>query len=131
MWQHVISQRPFSSHVSAPEETFCTGKWVVTFPLDDPDDLWERIVKAAVRGEVDATKMSAPRLDAIAGHHIACVYCRYSDPESVGKTLRVLRELGVEGPLSYKSDKATVEGRDEYLWTSEQIEGLTSDGLTM
>lgn len=122
MWQHVISYKPFVSRYAGREEAACTGKWLVTFPLRDPDDLWEHIVKAATHGDIIATKCSGPRLDAILGHHLACVYCPASDEATVAQTLAVLRDLGVSGPLNYKTDLATVEGREDYLWTSEQIE---------
>lgn len=122
MWHHVISKGRFTSRISPNGDEMGTGKWIVPFPLGDPDELWERLVKAACGGDIAATKMSAPRLDAILGHHLACVYCRMSDEASVGETLAVLRDLGVEGPLRYKADKATVEGREEYLWTSDQFE---------
>lgn len=79
-------------------------------------------MKAACGGDIAATKMSGPRLDSIVGHHLACVYCRMSDEASVGEALAVLRDLGVEGPLCYKADKATAEGREEHLWTSDQFE---------
>lgn len=100
MWQHVISKGNFYSRYRDADETLCTGKWLVTIPLGDPTDLWERLVKAAVHGDIDATKRSSTRLDEIAGHHIVCVYCRCSNAETVGRTLTVLRELGVEGPLN-------------------------------
>ena len=122
MWKNGISKSGFSSRTWVDDEVKCTGKWLVTFPLGDPDGLWDRLAEAAKRGDLTATKMSGPRLDAIVGHHIACVYCVSSQRDVVEQTLRTLRELGVEGPLHYKSDKATVEGREEYLWTAEQIE---------
>lgn len=122
MWHYLISKDLFLSRFTPEDETLGTGKWVVTFPLGDPDDLWERLVKAACAGDLDATKRSSARLDEIAGHHIACVYCRTSDAAYVGRTLEALRGLGVSGPLRYKSDQATRDGRDAYLWESEQIE---------
>lgn len=128
MWHHVISKDLFLSRFTPEDETLGTGKWVVTFPLGDPDDLWERLVKAACAGDLDATKRSSARLDAIAGHHIACVYCRSSDEETVKRTLALLREIGVSGPLRYKSDKATVERRDEYLYESDLLEGGPGPG---
>ncbi len=126
MWHHVISKDQFKSRISPESDEMGTGKWIVPFPLGDPDDLWERLVKAACHGDIVATKMSSSRLDAIVGHHLACVYCGMSDEASVGQTLTVLQDLGVEGPLRYKADKATVEGREEYLWTSDQIETETT-----
>lgn len=122
MWQHVISSKLFVSDLSGKDDVSCSGKWIVEFPLDDPDEVWERLVHAACDGLIDATKRSSPRLDAIVGHHLACVYCRSSDPEYAARTLAVLREMGIEGPLRYKSDLATVQGREEYLWVSEEIE---------
>lgn len=124
MWHHVISKEQFLSRFSPKGETLGTGKWVVNFPLGDPDDLWDRLVTAASFGRIAAVKRSSERLDKIAGHHIACVYCCSADEETVKRTLALLRDIGVSGPLRYKSDKATVEGRDEYLYES----GLLEDG---
>lgn len=128
MWSYVISNNSFVSRYSSPDETLSTGKWVVNFPLNDPDDLWDRLVTAASFGRIAAVKRSSERLDKIAGHHIACVYCRSSDEETVKRTLALLREIGVSGPLRYKSDKATVEGRDEYLYESDILEGGPGPG---
>lgn len=104
------------------DEPYGTGKWLVEIPLGDPDEIWERIVMAACDGRVAATKISSEKLDEILGHHMVCVYCRLSDKESVGETLRVLRELGVQGSLFYKSDRATHAGVDDHLWHSDGIE---------
>lgn len=127
MWKHVISAKLFYSDWRGKEEAQSTGKWVVNFPLGDPDDVWDRLVSASVKGQIDATKCSGRLLDERAGHHIACVYCASSEAEYVAKTLTVLRRIGIEGPLRYKTDKATAERRDEYLWTSEQIEAMFKD----
>lgn len=123
MWEHVISRNGFVSYHASPDEALCSGKWLVPLPSGDPDDLWDRLVAAAVRGDLDAAKCSSARLEAILGYQLACVYCRFSDEAYVAKTLQALRCLGVAGPLNYKSDRATVEGRDEHLWTSDEIEG--------
>jgi len=56
------------------------------------------------------------------GHDLVCVYCGASDAETVTGTLRHLRAIGVDGELSYKSDRATVEWRDEYLYNSNDFE---------
>ena len=122
MWQPVYRQSGFASRSEVTEETESTGKWLVPIALDDLDGLWERIVVAAASGELPAAKLSSPLLDAILGHHLACVYSPDSSREEAASVLGKLRSLGVTGPLSYKTDLATTQGRDDKLWVSIDVE---------
>lgn len=93
-------------------------------PISLPDiaHLWEEIEDAACEGRVAAVKKSTKELSRKLGHDLACVYCRASDSDTVGETLAILREIGVTGPLQYKSDRATFEWREQYLWSSDDFE---------
>jgi hypothetical protein len=93
-------------------------------PFGETETIWEPIEDAAIRGDVAGAKLSSRHLDRILGHHLACVYCTSSDRKSVVELLRKLRDLGVDGPLKYKTCRATIERREEFLWISDEIEGF-------
>jgi len=127
MWEPVIRSGHFSSNVNARDERQSTGKWLVPVEFGDPDGVWERIQVATAFRRFAAVKISAPTLSAILGHRLVCVYSESSEEEQVGEVLRCLREIGVQGNLTYKTDLATFQGRDDKLWTSEQLEGPSED----
>lgn len=120
MWHEVVSKEWFSSRVHEPSDDLASGKWLLPVPIGDPARLWERIEEMAEDGEVVAAKISSHRLDSKLGFHLVCVYCRYSDESSVAGTLAVLRGIGVVDELRYKSDRATYQNRDDYLWVSPE-----------
>jgi hypothetical protein len=123
MWMTIVSKEKFLSSFHGDDIT-SSGKWLVPIPLGDPEGIWDRLASAARSGELDAVKISSARLDAEIGHHLVCVYCKVSFESYVGETLTTLRELGVKGDLQYKSDKATFDGRDEYLWQSVKFDAI-------
>ena len=129
MWMSPISRTQFVSRTFRMTDEEATGKWLVPAELGDPDEVWERICVAAACGQLPGVKISSPRLDEILGHHLICVYCERSDKETASSVLKTIRGLGVEGHLRYKSCKATVDGRDEYLWSSEELEAVNSAGM--
>ena len=109
-WFLTMSATGFSSVVSDSDHA-SSGKWIV----ERPGQLWEEIEDAAVEGRLLAVKKARD-------HSVALVYCRSSDEETVAETLAILREIGVEGQLRYKSDRATDQRRDEYLYDSDDFE---------
>lgn len=121
LWHQTINFTGFHSLVLDTDET-STGKWLVPIPIPDIGLVWEEIEDAACEGRVAAVKKSTDHLARKLGHHLACVYCVASDAETVAETLRLLREIGVEGPLQYKTDRATFEWREKYLWASDDFE---------
>jgi hypothetical protein len=122
MWKPVISATRFVSRTFRVTEEEATGKWLVPADLGDPDGVWERIAGAAARGDIAGAKISSAHLDGILGHHLICVYAERSDRETVETLLKVIRRLGVRGDLRYKTCKATVERREEFLWASDILE---------
>lgn len=118
---HFFSE-PFNSKFAVSTEEESSGKWLVPIPFDDLDEIWDAIIKAVGRHEFVAVKKSAKPLDNILGHHLVCVYSTGSTRAEVEVVLQRLRAIGVKGPLTYKTDKATASGRDDKLWTSEDIE---------
>lgn len=69
-----------------------------------------------------AIKKSTVLLRKKIGHDLVCAYCCSSDPQTVAETLAVLRSIGIDGELRYKSDLATFENRAVYLWSSTDFE---------
>lgn len=128
MWKPVVSASRFASRTFRVTDDEATGKWLVPSELGDPDGVWERIAEAAARGEVAGAKISSAHLDKILGHHLICVYCERSDRDSVAALLKVIRDLGVKGDLRYKTCKATVERREEFLWMSDMLEHVAEPG---
>lgn len=124
LWHPTLSTTGFKSRILDTDE-LSTGKWIMPIPIPDIGLLWEEIEDAACEGRLLAVKKSTDVLGKKLGHHLACVYCASSDADSVREVLMILRELGVEGELRYKSDRATFEFRDQYLWSSSEIENLT------
>ncbi|WP_027489209.1 hypothetical protein [Allorhizobium undicola] len=108
-WFPTMSATGFASIISDSDDA-SSGKWIVP----QPGPLWEEIEDAAVEGRLLAIKKARD-------HSVALVYCRSSDEETVAKTLTILREIGVEGELRYKSDRATDQRRDEYLYDSDDF----------
>ncbi|MBX5164836.1 hypothetical protein [Rhizobium sp. NZLR4b] len=125
LWYPTLSKFGFRSGVSDSDET-STGKWLVPIGVPDIGRVWEDLEDAAVAGKLLAIKKSTDVLRRKLGHDLVCVYCSRSDEYTVSDTLTVLREIGVEGDLRYKSDLATFEGRDEYLYGSSDFEELLS-----
>ncbi|UWU29129.1 DUF1917 domain-containing protein [Rhizobium sp. WSM1274] len=123
LWHPTISKNGFRSKVLDSDHS-STGKWLVPIPIPDVGLVWEDIEDAAVGGRLLAVKKSTHELVRRIGHHLVCVYCSASDELTVAETLRTLREIDVEGDLRYKSDLATFDGREEYLYSSSEFEAL-------
>ena len=116
-WFPTTSQNTFQSHVTDSDQT-STGKWII----QHPGHLWEEIDAAIMDGRLDAAKKARD-------HSIALVYCRSSDEQTVAETLAILREIGVEGDMRYKSDCTTDQRRDEYLYDSADFEHRSAPSI--
>ncbi len=123
LWFPSISKSGFRSVIGDTAEA-SSGKWLVPITVPDIGQMWEEIEDAAVEGRLLAVKKSTGLLRKKIGHDLVCVYCSASDVDTVVETLAILRDIGVADELRYRSDKATFEGRDEYLWSSVDFEGL-------
>ena len=115
MWQHPIGS--FSNIIKDTDEE-STGKWLVPISFDD-DEAWQKIQDNVANRKIISAKISSKRLDEKLGYHLVCVY---TYPWNVRETLKVLREIGFIGELKYKSDRATYEDRDGYLYFSSTID---------
>lgn len=128
LWHPTLSTTGFRSRILETDE-LSTGKWMVPIPIPDIGKLWEEIEDAACEGKLLAVKKSTDILGKKLGHNLVCVYCERSDADTVREVLTVLRELGVEGELQYKSDRSTFEFRNDYLWSSSEMENLSLSSL--
>lgn len=124
LWFPTISKYSFRS-IIADDDIKSTGKWLVPIQLPDIGMIWEDIEVAAIEGRLMAIKKSTPQLRKKIGHDLVCVYCSCLDVETVPDTLAVLRKIGVDGNLRYKSDRATFEDREEFLYHSVDFVGPT------
>ncbi|MBY3044862.1 hypothetical protein [Rhizobium leguminosarum] len=109
-WFPTTSENAFQSLVTDSDQT-STGKWII----QQPGSLWEEIDAAIIDGRLTAAKKARD-------HSVALVYCRSSDEHTVAETLAILREIGIEGEIRYKSDRATEQRRDDYLYESDEFE---------
>jgi hypothetical protein len=123
LWYPTLSKHSFRSIITSDDIT-STGKWLVPIQPPDIGRLWEDLEDAAVEGKLLAVKKSTQLLRKQIGHDLVCVYCSSSSDGAVYETLLKLREIGVTDELQYKSDRATSDWREEYLWTSQDFEGL-------
>ncbi len=116
-WFPTMSTTDFYS-IIADSDHVSSGKWII----ERPGPPWEEIEDAAIEGQLLAIKKSRD-------HSIALVYCRSSDEQTVAETLAILREIGVEGDMRYKSDRATDQRRDEYLYDSADFEHRSAPSI--
>ncbi len=93
-----------------------SGKWLIFVPLDELDDAWAKIKQATQEGLLGnsckaATGLSNP--NAIDPNtKVICIYTYdAADREDVLRVRQALRDLGFTGPIPYKTDQATREGR--------------------
>jgi hypothetical protein len=93
-----------------------SGKWLIFVPVDELDAAWSKIKQATQAGLLSnfskaATAMANPNaVDPT--RKVICVYTYDSaDREDVFRVRQVLRDLGFDRPIPYKTDQATLEGR--------------------
>ncbi len=121
LWHPTVSRNGFRSVIRDTDEA-STGKWMVQISLPDIGLLWSDIEAATIGGRLLAVKKSTWTLSKKMGHELVCVYCLASDLATVTETLSVLRELGVSDELKYRSDLATFEHREDFLYSSTDFE---------
>jgi len=122
LWHPTLSAAGFRSIIGPSDET-SSGKWMVPILLPDIGLLWQDIEAASLAGRLLAVKKSTWALSKKLGHELVCVYCSASDLATVNETLSVLREIGVSDELKYRSDLATFEHREDFLYSSTDFEG--------
>jgi Domain of unknown function (DUF1917) len=83
-----------------------TGKWLVFVSSDEVDNLWERIVKSTLAGELGiSAKVSTRDQEDLPSTHVINVYnADYRSMEEVDRIRDRLRRLGVKERIGYKPD---------------------------
>ena len=91
-----------------------SGKWLLFCPPEHIDAAWEQIKDATERGLLGA-KSKVSTLKGFRGkEYVICVYTyNWKDEEDVMKVREVLRDLGFEKSIPYKSDEDTILGKYE------------------
>lgn len=92
------------------------GKWLIFARRDVIDELWEKIGRTTMKGELGgAAKVSTAwdNPNAVSKDiHVICVYTYdVNDLIDVRRVREVLRQLGVEAKIPYKTDRATHQGK--------------------
>ncbi len=100
----------WSSRPKARVDASKVGKWLVFCSPQQIDDLWVKIANSMDGGELAKVsigcKVNTAGRDA--NKHVICVYtANFANKDSVAACLAVLRELGIEDTLYYKTDKQT------------------------
>lgn len=97
----------------------------VACPLSLPnlDPLWEEPEDAVGQRPAAGYKKLTIIVRKKIERDLVSVYCSASDAATVAETPAIPRNFGVHGERQYKSDKATFDGREQYLDSSADFEG--------
>lgn len=94
------------------EETV-VGKWLIFVLREHVDGVWRNVKRATEDGSLGfAAKVSTSRPSSYnSAKHVICVYTSdFRNKNDVARVLAGLRNIGVGGKLSYKTDQATLNG---------------------
>ena len=91
------------------------GKWLLFLPPDKVDVVWKKIDEATQQGLLGVSaKCSTMRLSQNYGHKkmVICVYTKdYKDKKDVFRVRQMLRKMGFDYKIPYKTNQATREGK--------------------
>jgi hypothetical protein len=88
------------------------GKWLVFCPKEYIDDAWEQIKDATEQGLLGGHSKVSTLKGEKGKEYVCCVFTRdWKDEEDVMRVREVLRDLGFEKPLPYKTDEDTLKGK--------------------
>jgi hypothetical protein len=90
--------------IPGPRLTSRVGQWVIVTTLEDVDAMWERIKQATVAGKLGYKSVVATASHDATKQAMRLIYIRTYDAEDTADVNRVrsaLRELGIEGDLTY------------------------------
>lgn len=119
MYSYWIPARPSKKIDNLNNSKF--GKWLIFVPVKDIDKVWEQIKIATEQNLLGFSSQSSTQL----GWHlynkpsdyVICVHTYdYDDINDVKRVREELRKLGFNETLKYKTDKATLQGVEEYLY---------------
>lgn len=100
----------WSSRPKARVDASKVGKWLLFCSPQQIDALWAKIASSMDGGDLAKVsigcKVNTAGRDA--NKHVICVYtANYANKDGVAACLAVLRELGIEDTLYYKTDRQT------------------------
>jgi len=95
------------------------GKWLVYVSAENVDATWNKISKLTIKGKLGiSAKVSTAKNEHLYKQRVICVYTHpYSNFIDVMRVRKELRKLGFRDKLNYKTDTATILGKEEYLYT--------------
>jgi len=97
------------------------GKWLIFVPVKDIDKSWEQIKIATEQNLLGFSSQSSTELGWYENkkppHYVICIHTYdYDDVNDVKRVREELKRMGFVKPLKYKTDKATLQGVEEYLY---------------
>jgi hypothetical protein len=103
-WIHCFRQTGFY-----PDGTAKSGKWLIFLSPESIDRYWVKIKQAVEQGQLGSeAKVSTVGSLNKQGTYVICVYTyNYEDKDDVMRIRRVLRDLGIRRPITYKADEDT------------------------
>ena len=106
----------FRKEATYPKASDNSGKWLIFMPLDQLDELWEKIKRSTEEGQLgSSSKVATAKQNPNATDSSTKVICVYTydwtDRQDVMRIRGVLRKLGVTSKIPYKADEDTYAGK--------------------
>lgn len=107
-WYEYWIYATFGLRVDNPSKV---GKWCLFVPGEYIDDAWEQIQEETICGRLTfCAKTSTIASSGSKSSYVICVYTPdYQDLDDVMRVRKVLRDLGFEKPMPYKTDIETLK----------------------
>jgi hypothetical protein len=89
-----------------------SGKWLCFCPKKEIDAAWQQVKDATERGLLGPSSKVSTKLGEQGKDYVICVYTKnWKKEDDVMRVREVLRDLGFEKPLPYKTDEDTLKGK--------------------
>jgi hypothetical protein len=89
-----------------------SGKWLCFCPKNQIDAAWQQVKDSTEKGLLGPLSKVSTKLGEQGKDYVICVYTKnWKNEEDVMRVREVLRDLGFEKPLPYKTDEDTLKGR--------------------
>lgn len=106
-WFYATSRNP-----GYPSHTIRSGKWLIFCKPDEIDDTWREVKRAVEAGKLGSCAKTSTKLSFQPPDYVICVYTYdWKDYDDVYRIRQVLREIGIDKPIPYKTDADTRAGR--------------------
>jgi len=104
-WIHAYGKKMFNY-------TLRTGKWLIFCPKEHINEAWEQVKDATERDLLGGHSKVSTLKGQKSKEYVICVFTSdWKDEKDVMRVREVLRELGFEKPLPYKTDSDTLAGK--------------------